>query len=88
MRIAKLELKILLAYFLAMPESDFELQDASERFPDPFPEPNRNDLQQVCARFRFIFRHRMDQLLYMQIRPIGDPCFLRFEGLQRVATSG
>ena len=47
MKVAKLEMKLILAMFLAM--YDYELVDKDGKFPDPLPVPDRNDLHQVCA---------------------------------------
>ncbi|KDQ52157.1 hypothetical protein JAAARDRAFT_40504 [Jaapia argillacea MUCL 33604] len=47
MKVAKLEIKMIIAMFLAGYE--YQLVDGSGRFPKPFPKPNRNDLQQVST---------------------------------------
>ena len=47
MKVAKLEMKLILAMFLAM--YDYELVDKDGKFPDPLPVPDRNDLHQVYA---------------------------------------
>jgi hypothetical protein len=49
MKIAKLEIKIITALFLA--SFEYKLVDASGNFPIPFPQLDRNDMQQVCVRF-------------------------------------
>ena len=47
MKVAKLEMKLILAMFLARYE--FFLVDEDGNFPDPLPVPDRNDLQWVRA---------------------------------------
>ena len=44
---AKLELKLILAIFLAGYE--FDLVDKDGKFPDPLPVPDRNNVHQVCV---------------------------------------
>ena len=46
-KMAKLEMKLILAMFLTGYE--FELVDENGKFPDPLPVPNGNDIHQVCA---------------------------------------
>ena len=45
MKVAKLEMKLILAMFLM--RYDFDLVDKLGRFPNPLPVPNRNDAHQV-----------------------------------------
>ena len=45
MKIAKLEMKLILVFCLVRYE--FELVDKDGKFPDPLPVPNRNDHLQV-----------------------------------------
>jgi len=45
MRVAKLEMKLILAMFLTRYE--FDLVDKDGKFPNPLPVPNRNDIHQV-----------------------------------------
>ena len=45
MKVAKLEMKLILAMFLTRYE--FDLVDKDGKFPDPLPTPNRNDNHQV-----------------------------------------
>ena len=45
MKVAKLEMKLILAVFLTRYE--FNLVDKDGKFPDPLPTPNRNDIHQV-----------------------------------------
>jgi len=47
MKLAKLEMKLILALFLTRYE--FDLVDKDGKFPDPLPIPNRNDMHQVRA---------------------------------------
>lgn len=47
MKVAKLEMKLILALFLMRYE--FDLVDKDGKFPDPLPVPNRNDIHQVRA---------------------------------------
>ena len=47
MKLAKLEMKLILALFLTRYE--FDLVDKDGKFPDPLPIPNRNDMHQVHA---------------------------------------
>jgi len=47
MKMAKLEMKLILAMFLTRYE--FDLVDKDGKFPDPLPVPNRNDPHQVRA---------------------------------------
>jgi len=42
MKVAKLEMKLILATFLTRYE--FELVDKDGKFPDPLPVPNRNNI--------------------------------------------
>ena len=46
MKVAKLEMKLVLAMFLTRYEFDIVYKDG--KFPDPLPVPNRNDMYQVC----------------------------------------
>ena len=48
MKMAKLEIKFILALFLMRYE--FDLVDKDGKFPDPLPLPDRNDLHQVCVK--------------------------------------
>ena len=50
MKVAKLEMKLIMALFLTRYE--FELVDKDGKFPDPLPVPNRNDIHQVCPESR------------------------------------
>ena len=45
MKLAKLEMKLIMAMFLMRYE--FDLVDEDGKFPDPLPVPNRNDIHQV-----------------------------------------
>jgi len=45
MKVAKLEMKLILALFLMRYE--FDLVDKDGKFPDPLPAPNRNDIHQA-----------------------------------------
>ncbi|EIN08261.1 cytochrome P450 [Punctularia strigosozonata HHB-11173 SS5] len=45
MKVAKLEMKLIVALFLAGYE--YELVDAAGKFPDPFPQPDRNDISEA-----------------------------------------
>ncbi|KAG6829615.1 hypothetical protein H0H92_004022 [Tricholoma furcatifolium] len=56
MRVAKLEMKLVLALIFA--GYDFEIVDADGDIPTTLPRPDKND--------------------FMQARPIGEPCFLKF----------
>ena len=56
MKVAKLEIKLILALFLTRYEYDFVDKDG--RFPDPLPVPNRSDLHQV--RTELLARHPID----------------------------
>ena len=47
MKVAKLEMKLILAVFLMRYE--YELVDGDGKFPKTMPVPNRNDFHQVCA---------------------------------------
>jgi len=47
-RVAKLEMKFILALFLTRYE--FDLVDKDGKFPDPLPVPDRNDIHQVRVR--------------------------------------
>ena len=53
MRMAKLEMKLILALFLTRYE--FDLVDEDGKFPDSLPVPNRDDVRQVCAESWIIF---------------------------------
>lgn len=46
---AKLQMKLVLALMLLGYE--YELVDGSGKYPASFPQPDRNDIQQVSARF-------------------------------------
>lgn len=46
MRVAKLEIKIVIALFLAGYE--YDIVDEEGRFPKHLPKPNYNDIHQVC----------------------------------------
>ena len=50
MKMAKLEMKLILALFLARYE--FDLVDKDGKFPRPLPVPNRNDIHQVRVESR------------------------------------
>ena len=50
MKVAKLEMKLILALFLTRYE--YDLVDKDGKFPDPLPVPDRNDLHQVRAESR------------------------------------
>ena len=55
MRVAKLEMRLIMATFLTRYE--FDLVDKDGKFPNPLPVPDRNDLHQVCvnrARLYFV----------------------------------
>jgi cytochrome P450 len=45
MRVAKLEIKLIVVMFLKAYQ--YELVDKNDKFPDPFPAPDRNDYMQV-----------------------------------------
>jgi len=47
MKVAQLEMKLILAMFLTRYE--FDLVDKDGKFPDPLPVPNRNNVHQVCV---------------------------------------
>ena len=47
MKLAKLELKLIMTLFLMRYE--FDLVDKDGKFPDPLPAPDRNDLHKVCV---------------------------------------
>ena len=47
MKVAKVELKLILAMFLT--KYEFDLVDKNGNFPDPLPVPNRNDMHRVCV---------------------------------------
>ena len=49
MKVAKLEMKLILAMFLMRYE--YDLVDKDGKFPDPLPAPNRNDIHQVRVGF-------------------------------------
>jgi cytochrome P450 len=46
MKVAKLEMKLIVALFLV--GYAYELVDDSGKFPVPFPQPDRNDISEVC----------------------------------------
>ena len=50
MKVAKLEIKLILAMFLTRYE--FDLVDGNGKFPDPLPVPDRNDIHRVCVGLR------------------------------------
>ena len=52
MKVAKLEMKLILAMFLTRYE--FDLVDKDGKFPNPLPVPDRNDIHQVSVRLRVI----------------------------------
>jgi len=45
MKVAKLEMKLILVMVLA--KYEFDLVDKNGKFPDPLPVPNRNSIHQV-----------------------------------------
>ena len=47
MKLAKLEMKLIMTLFLTRYE--FDLVDGDGKFPDPLPAPDRNDLHKACA---------------------------------------
>lgn len=47
MKVAKLEIKLVMAIILL--GYDYELVDASGKYPTKLPVPDRNDTQQVCT---------------------------------------
>lgn len=49
MRAAKLEIKVAIALFLS--KFDYDLVDASGKFPKALPQPDRNDIQNVGVGF-------------------------------------
>lgn len=76
MKLAKLEIKMIVALFLT--GFEYDLVDGSGKFPNPFPKADRNDIQQV--------RHISIRRWYLlhsdwvfQARPLGEPCYLRFK---------
>ena len=48
-KMAKLQMKLVLALMLLGYE--YELVDGSGKYPASFPQPDRNDIQQVSSRF-------------------------------------
>ena len=50
MKVAKLEMKLILALFVTRYE--FNLVDKDGKFPDPLPVPNRNDIHEVGIELR------------------------------------
>ena len=50
MRMAKLEMKLILVMFLTRYE--YELVDEDGKLPDPLPYPNKNNIHQVCLELR------------------------------------
>jgi hypothetical protein len=52
MKVAKLEIKMITALFLSGYE--YKLVDASGKPPKQFPQPNRNDMHQVCQPFSYL----------------------------------
>lgn len=56
MKVAKLEMKLILAIFLTRYE--YELVDENGKFPNPLPVPDRNDFHQVRVGRRKIFALR------------------------------
>lgn len=63
MRMAKLEMRLILVMFLTRYE--FDLVNKDGRFPDPLPAPNRNDMLQVRVGLRlryFIGRYSLRSL--------------------------
>jgi cytochrome P450 len=56
MKFAKLEIKMILALILSRYE--YKLVDTSGKPPKQLPQPNRNDIHQVCiCLFIIIFKH-------------------------------
>jgi sterol 14-demethylase len=51
MKVAKLEMRMITAMFIA--GYDFTLVNGKDKFPEKFPVPDRNDIQQVRAAFVF-----------------------------------
>lgn len=74
MRIAKLEMKVVLVLLLV--GYDYELVDASGQYPKSLPQPDRNDIQQV---FYFYFVLREYSHFHDKARPLGEPCYLKFK---------
>ena len=46
MKIAKLEIKVIVAFFLAGYE--YDVVDSEGKFPEKLPNPDYNDIHQVC----------------------------------------
>ncbi|KAG5652597.1 hypothetical protein H0H81_004428 [Sphagnurus paluster] len=75
MKVAKLEIKIIVALFLAGYEYDI-VNEAGE-FPGRLPKPNYNDIYQVCLKFwQGLWAHLP---VVSQARPLGEPCFIQFK---------
>jgi hypothetical protein len=66
MRVAKLEMKLILATFLTGYE--FDLVDKDGKFPDPLPVPDRNNLHQV--RVGLWMRSPIQVLMFPSLAPL------------------
>jgi cytochrome P450 len=69
-RVAKLEMKLILAMFLTRYE--FDLVDEDGKFPDPLPVPDRNDVLQV--RVRLWIQYPIRILMFSSLAPL-EPRF-------------
>jgi hypothetical protein len=73
MRIAKLEIKIMVALFLSA--YDFDIVDAQGEPAKYLPSPNHNDSR--VRDMTTIDLHCFD-VCGWQVRPLGDPCYIKF----------
>jgi len=79
MKVAKLEIKLIVAFFLTRYE--FDLVDKDGKFPDPLPVPNRNDNHQVRVELGISLWILITFLLppSVQARPLGATYYFNFE---------
>ena len=55
MKVAKLEIKVIVAFFLAGYE--YDVVNSEGKFPEQLPKPDYNDIHQVCSVLFFISWH-------------------------------
>ncbi len=76
MKVAKLEIKVILALFIA--GYDFDVVDSSGNFPTEFPKVDYNDIHQVCDPFCTIHHDKLMHCI-SKARPTGKPVFLKYK---------
>ena len=78
MKLAKLEIKVVIALFVAGYE--YDVVNLEGKFPEQLPKPDYNDIHQVRSpKVQPFQRVCILNLGIRQARPVGDPCYFQFK---------